>query len=267
MMKEDTLWMRMSIHPRTLILLLIILAGCVIFLSRSVASPIKTTLAFKNTTVSLTFDDGDSDNYTVRESLKRNKLHATFYIISGFIGKDGYMDLDQLHDLYADGNEIGGHTVTHAELTNLTPAEERREICQNRVDLLAAGFNVTSFSYPNGAFDETTMQTVRECGFNSARAVSGGSMDDPYMLQPLPYIVSDTRLAKMIHYVSGVEKDGGGWAILVFHHICDGCDYFSVSPRIFDEFTNWLREQKSNGLVIKTIGEVIGGETMPGVAP
>jgi len=38
------------------------------------------------TLVSLTFDDGNADNYPVAAVLKQYGLHATFYIPSGLVG-------------------------------------------------------------------------------------------------------------------------------------------------------------------------------------
>jgi peptidoglycan/xylan/chitin deacetylase (PgdA/CDA1 family) len=228
-------------------------------------------LVFKNTTVSLTFDDGDADNYTARDTLASNNLHATFYIVSDLTDTEGYMSDEQLHNLYKDGNEIGGHTLNHAELTKLNDTDLKREICQNRVDLLASGFNVISFAYPFGHYNEAAKKTVEACGYNNARIVIDGPETippgDPFALRAMPYIVPDTRLPKMIRYISQVEQSGGGWVIFIFHHICDNCDKFSVAPQTFSDLTNWLNEQQANGLVIRTVGEVIGGETQPGVQP
>ena len=112
---------------------------------------------------------------------------------------------------------------------------------------------------------------VKDCGYNNARVVIDGPdtipPSDLFELQAMPYVVTDTRLPKMMRYVTGVERNGGGWVIFVFHHVCDGCDKFSVSPQIFTEFANWLGEQQANGLVVKTVGEVVGGLVQPGVNP
>jgi peptidoglycan/xylan/chitin deacetylase (PgdA/CDA1 family) len=234
-------------------------------------SPSQQPLVFKNTTVSLTFDDGDADNYSVREVLAQNGIHATFYIVSGFTGTDGYMTEGQLRGLYADGNEIGGHSLNHKRLNELDGADLRREICQDRLNLLAFGFNVASFAYPFGHFDDEAKQVAKDCGYNSARIVAEGPETipprDPFKLEAMPYIVQDTHLSKMIRYATGVEKNGGGWVIFIFHHVCDGCDEFSVSPQVFSEFASWLHEQESGGLAVKTIAEVIGGDVQPGVRP
>ncbi len=240
--------------------------------TKTAPTPTKESISFKNTVVSLTFDDGDADNYSVRPILAQNNLQATFYVVSGFTGKDGYMSEDQLRGLFEDGNEIGGHTLDHIKLSDVHGADLKREVCQDRLNLLAYGFNVTSFAYPFGYYDEEVKQTVHDCGYNSGRVVTGGPdtipAGDAYALQPMPYIVKDTDFQKMFRYVTQVDNEGGGWAILVFHHVCNGCDQYSIDLNTFTNFANWLNYQRgANGLVIKTINEVIGGEMKPGVDP
>ena len=240
--------------------------------TQPVSSPATGGITFKNTVVSLTFDDGDADNYAVRSVLAQNHLHATFYIVSGFTDTIGYMSAEQLRGLFNDGNEIGGHTLNHKKLEPGDSLELRREVCQDRSNLLASGFNVSSFAYPYGYYDDEAEKIVRDCGYNNARIVSGGPESltpaDPFTLRAMPYIVRDTTFSKMFRYVIEVENEGGGWAIFVFHHVCDGCDQYSVSPDAFNKFANWLASQQANnGLIIKTVGEVIGGELQPAVAP
>jgi hypothetical protein len=72
----------------------------------------------------------------------------------------------------------------------------------------------------------------------------------------------------MFRYVTNVENEGGGWVIFVFHHVCDGCDQYSVTPDTLNKFAAWLgSQQANNGLIIKTVGEVVGGKVQPAVAP
>jgi peptidoglycan/xylan/chitin deacetylase (PgdA/CDA1 family) len=243
--------------------LLIGLSGCTVAPVPSTPSPTRQELVFKNTVVSLTFDDGDADNYSVRSVLAKNNLLATFYVVSGFTNSSGYMTDDQLRDLYNDGNEIGGHTLSHVKLTDVRGEDLKREVCQDRANLVAYGFEVTSFAYPFGHYDDEAMQTVIDCGYGNARGVSDGPEIIPpvnaHGLRAMPYIVSDTRLPKMQRYVTEVEKNGGGWTIFVFHHVCDGCDKYAVTLDVFTKFAGWLGEQQSNGLVVKTVGEVMEG--------
>jgi peptidoglycan/xylan/chitin deacetylase (PgdA/CDA1 family) len=255
-----------------LTLLLLILVSCNNApVTQQVSAPTGESMTFKNTVVSLTFDDGDADNYTVRSVLSENNLHATFYIISGFSGTDGFMTEGQLRGLYKDGNEIGGHTVDHKKLSEVRGADLRHEVCQNRIDLLNYGFDVVSFAYPFGYYDAESKQMVIDCGYNNARVVTDGPdiipPGDAYALQAMPYIVKDVRLPKMLRYITQVEDAGGGWVIFVFHHICDKCDHYATDMETFKQFAQWLKESQVNGLVVKTVGEVVRGNIKPGVAP
>jgi peptidoglycan/xylan/chitin deacetylase (PgdA/CDA1 family) len=246
---------------QSLALLLIILAGCTTAPAIPASTSTGKKVAFKNTVVSLTFDDGDADNYSVRSILAENNLHATFYVVSGFTNSNGYMTDGQLRDLYNDGNEIGGHTLSHVNLSDVRGEELKREVCQDRSNLVAYGFEVTSFAYPFGHYDDESKQVVMDCGYENARGVSDGPETVPpvdmYGLRAMPYIVSDTRLPKMMRYITQVNDAGGGWVIFVFHHVCDGCDQYAIKPDVFSRFAQWLGEQQSNGLVVRTVGEVV----------
>jgi peptidoglycan/xylan/chitin deacetylase (PgdA/CDA1 family) len=249
---------------KSLAFLLVILAGCVT--APAIPEPTSTgeNVTFKNTVVSLTFDDGDADNYPVRSILAENSLHATFYVVSGFTNSNGYMTDGQLRDLYNDGNEIGGHTLSHMKLSDVRGEELRREVCQDRSNLVAYGFEVTSFAYPFGHYDDESRQVVMDCGYGNARGVSDGPETVPpadvYGLRAMPYVVSDTRLPKMMRYVTEVNDAGGGWVIFVFHHVCDSCDQYAIGLEVFSQFAQWLGEQQSNGLVIRTVGEEVRGK-------
>jgi peptidoglycan/xylan/chitin deacetylase (PgdA/CDA1 family) len=249
---------------KSLALLLIILAGCVSAPTEPAPVVKQPDVVFNNTVVSLTFDDGDADNYSVRSALAENNLRATFYVVSGFTNSNGYMTGDQLRDLYNDGNEIGGHTLSHVNLEDVRGADLEREVCQDRSNLVAYGFDVTSFAYPFGHYDDEAKQVVKDCGYGNARGVSDGPESIPpvdgHGLRAMPYIVSDTRFPKMVRYVTEVENSGGGWVIFVFHHVCDGCDQYAIKPQVFAEFSQWLGKQQSNGLIVKTVGQVMAGD-------
>lgn len=215
---------------------------------------------FQNTVVSLTFDDGDKDNFSVRQDLSRNNLHATFYIVSSFIGTDGYMSAPELLSLYQDGNEIGGHSLSHARLNDIHGDELKYQICEDRSNLEALGLDVVSFAYPGGAINDEVKQTVKDCGYSNARVVVDGPETIPpadlFALRAMPYIVDDTRLAKIQRYINTAQENGGRWVILIFHHVCDRCDYYSITPNTFAKLADWLGEQQKNGLVIRTMREV-----------
>src|SRR5512140_2332713 len=239
-----------SVHHRFLALLLLVLAACA---PRPAAQP---------TIVTLTFDDGDADNFAAAQLLAQQGLHAPFFIPSGLVGTPGYMTWDPLGALRQAGNEIGGHSLNHTKVQGLEAAALRHEVCDDRSNLVAHGFAPLSFAYPFGNYDPAARAMVKECGYAGARTVRGGPerlpLADPYEVKALPYIVSDTSLAKMERYVSSVQQSGGGWVVLTFHHVCKGCDYFAVRPDVWARFVPWLARQQQDGLLqVKTFGEVV----------
>ncbi len=237
----------------------------------------------QRTIVSLGFDDGDADQYSVRSMLASHGMNATFYINSGRINAANYMTVGQIQALQSDGNEIAGHTVTHADLPTLDVAEQTRQICNDRVALLADGFPVRSFAYPYGDFNAQTEGIAQSCGYDNARTIGGlvtptscsgcGYASavppvDPYQIPTPDSIKSDMSLAQIEGYVTAAEQHGGGLVPIVMHHVQDDCgtDEYCVTPATLGAFLDWLQPRAAHGTVVQEIGDVIGGPVKPGVA-
>jgi peptidoglycan/xylan/chitin deacetylase (PgdA/CDA1 family) len=232
------------------------------------------------TIVSLTFDDTFANHAAAADVLAQRGLRGTFYVNSGRIGLAGYLTRDQLLAMQAAGHELGGHTVSHANLATLDEAEMRRQVCNDRVALLDAGVAATSFAYPFSGQDATARQVVADCGYNSARLVGGlyaapsctscpyaNPMPpaDPYQLRTNESVKSDTTLATLQQYVQQAEDHGGGWVPIVMHHVCDGCDPLAISPATLAAFGDWLAARAALGTEVATVDAVIGGSLQPGV--
>jgi len=67
--------------------------------------------------------------------------------------------------------------------------------------------------------------------------------------------------------VTSAEQGGGGWVQLVFHHLCSGCDAYSITPADFTALLDWLQPRAASGTVVETTAEVIGGPVSPPVTP
>ncbi|HEY1570954.1 MAG TPA: polysaccharide deacetylase family protein [Pseudonocardiaceae bacterium] len=229
-----------------------------------------------NTVVSLTFDDGDADQVLAADILATHRMPGTYYIISGAVGSPGYLTLDQIRHLAAQGNEIGGHTVSHLDLTQVSLAEARRQVCQSRQILTDWGFRVTSFAYPDGSASADVRAVVRDCGYHSARLDGGllskGCEDcapagafrppDPYGLPTPAQVDTSWSLADLQHVVTSAERTGG-WVPLVFHHVCDTpvCGPLSIRTETLRAFADWLADR--GGTQVKTVDQVIGGQVAP----
>jgi len=229
------------------------------------------------TVVTIQFDDGVTDQYGALATLNEHGMHATFFVNTGVVGDPAHMTWTQLQDLAAAGNEIAGHTLTHVNLKPLKTVDARLEVCQDRNNLLEHGFQPTSFAYPFGTFDDGTKQVVRDCGYNSGRGVSGVDGTsvfgetippaDAYATRTPPNPKQGTTLETIEGYVTGAVTHGGGWVQLVFHHVCDGCDAYSITPANLDSLLDWLQGQAANNVVVRTTHEVIGGSVQPPIPP
>jgi hypothetical protein len=210
-------------------------------------------------------------------------MTGTYYINSAQVGSSSYyMTWPQIHALADAGNEIGGHTLHHTNLTKVDLATAQREVCDDRQNLLNQGFSpVVSFAYPEAATNATVEQVVQQCGYTTGRGVGninsgnvcGGCPyaetippRDAFALRTPEPAVSGTTLSQLQSYVTGAESHGGGWVILVFHGICDnGCaGTNSLSPSTFTAFLDWLQPRSANGTVVRTVGQVMGSPVPPG---
>ena len=97
-----------------------------------------------STVVSLTFDDGDVTHLAVARMLEKRKMRGTFYINTETIGDELKLTRAQVASIAKGGHEIGGHTLTHARLSELLPSEQRVQICDDRRTLAAWGYRATT---------------------------------------------------------------------------------------------------------------------------
>ena len=224
------------------------------------------------TVVTIQFDDGNADTIQwIDGSLNTHGFHATWYVNSGSIATAGHLTWAQLTSLSQAGNEIASHTVNHVDIKKLKLADARIQVCQDRVNLAAHGFQPESFAYPFGDYNSTVeTQVVQYCGDNSARTVTGVNDKtvfaetippaDPYATRTPPDPKRGTTVATIEGYVSSAEQNGGGWVQLTFHHICNGCDAYSITAADMQSLLDWLNTQVTAGAVaVKTTEQVIGG--------
>lgn len=245
--------------------------------------------AAPSTVVSLTFDDGSADQYRTLDLLHRRGMTGTYYVNSALVGSSGYyLTWPRLYALRDAGNEIGGHTLNHVDLTTVSLAQARRQVCDDRTNLVRRGFSATSFAYPFAARNRSVEKVVAECGYRSARGV-GNIRDsegcrtcsnaetippaDPFATRTPAGILAGATLAELEADVTRAEDSGGGWVQLAFHGICDNrcTGDVSLRPAIFTAFLDWLRPRAANGTVVRTVGQAMAASaaarpTVPTVA-
>lgn len=153
----------------------------------------------------LTFDDGFADNlHELLPILREMEAPATVFVVSGWLGQPHpvapfrrLLTGAELVELHAAGVEIGGHTVSHPDLTTLAPEAAEHELASGRRELEELiGSAVTAAAYPFGRATAETRRCARAAGFTAAvRTSAQGSWGDPLDIPRQDMDNAGTRLS------------------------------------------------------------------------
>jgi peptidoglycan/xylan/chitin deacetylase (PgdA/CDA1 family) len=257
------------------------IAACAIGLvAASIVAPPRAHAETRHqTVVSITFDDGFASQMAAAPILERYGFHGTFYVNSELLNGVDRLSTADVRALAAAGNEIGGHTSDHTDLITVDPAERLRQVCDDRIAIAKiVGRSPRSFAYPYGASNLATEHIVRRCGYSSARTV--GSLynesscpscphaetlvpHDGYRVRTSFSFVSTTPVGDAERAITAAAEHGGGWVPLVFHQVCDTCSALAVRPARLQALLAWIKTQRSHGVVVRTMGAVVGGAALP----
>ena len=149
--------------------------------------------------VILTFDDGYADLMTFAlPSLRRTGFRATAFVVGGRLGgwnswddpTEGgahrLMSSDDVRQWVGEGMDIGGHGMTHVDLTQVDPSVLPYEVDEARQVLVETiGAPVVAFAYPFGRHTPAVRAAVSQSyevafGTEEGRNPPGG---DPFQLR------------------------------------------------------------------------------------
>ncbi len=184
------------------------------------------------------------------------------------LGREGYMTSNQVSTLQTKGNEIGGHTQTHPDLTTLTSTDMTNEINGGRQDLQSNGITpVLSFAYPFGAYNTAIQQALTNAGYSSGRTVLPSGFNDlstPKLSLFSQTIDANTTLGQAENWVAEA-KANKSWLILTFHDIQSDLTNlpYGTTPKNLTDIISYINTE---GMPIKTISEgvaLMGGTPTP----
>jgi len=120
--------------------------------------------------VTTSWDDGDPKDVRIADLLRSRGLKGTFYVpLHGYAGRKTIEDQD-LRALSSEGFEIGAHSVSHKSLSKLNRTELGHEVrdCKSALEQVL-GRQVLMFCYPNGRYNSSVIQQVKEAGYKGER--------------------------------------------------------------------------------------------------
>ena len=184
--------------------------------------------------VTLTFDDGFVNMFTeVQPLLSKYGFTSTQFIATNFVGQPGYLTRAQLKTLYANGNEIGAHTLTHRDLTKLSAAQVQSELSLSKSRLVQwTGAPVTDFAFPEGLYNDSVLTTTK-AQFTASRGIEDGlnGKDDfaRYHIK-VQNIYASTSAAQVADWVKQAQMTNT-WLVLTYH---------SVDPDIYSVYDSGI---------------------------
>lgn len=134
--------------------------------------------------VALTFDDGLTSCLTeAAPVLEAVGARATVFVISGRVGKPGYLDLAGLRALQDRGWEIGAHGHTHVRLPWARDLHDETAGARARLEQWL-DTPVVRMAYPYGAWSPRAVRAVRAAGYVDACTTIPGYRAWSALLRP-----------------------------------------------------------------------------------
>ncbi|HVZ12502.1 MAG TPA: polysaccharide deacetylase family protein [Patescibacteria group bacterium] len=190
-------------------------AGYTFLTPADINSILENHMSIPKKPVILSFDDGYGDFYTdVLPILKKYKVRAVEYVISGFLDHPNYMTRDQVREVIDSKLvEIGCHTVDHPALKTVSAEDATREIegCEEDINR-DFGFRPVSFAYPYGSYADFLFPILAKAGLKNAVTTDSGTEIASTSLYAIPRIRPGERVGiELLTYLTSeiahIQKD------------------------------------------------------------
>lgn len=136
--------------------------------------------------VRLTVDDGNrSDLTNILPSLVKRQLNAVFFVCSGRIGQEGFLDGKNLREMLDSGMAIGSHGVEHLPWRTLGDEQLRDELQHSKRVLEAScGVTIDEAACPFGSYDRRVLAALRGAGYRRVYTSDGGFSQSSQWIVP-----------------------------------------------------------------------------------
>jgi peptidoglycan/xylan/chitin deacetylase (PgdA/CDA1 family) len=136
--------------------------------------------------VQISFDDGNASDVEIAlPALRERGLSATFFVVAGRVGTDGFLDADDIGTLANEGMTIGCHGMHHRRWRRLSPGDLHQELVVSRDRLEEiVGRPVTHAACPFGSYDRQVLRSLRSSGYDRVFTSDCGPSRPDRWLQP-----------------------------------------------------------------------------------
>ena len=183
------------------------------------------------------FDDGDITQYDIAfNNLKILNQVGSFYIITDKIGYNGFMTLENLKEIYKNGNNIGSHSCSHKDnWINSNYSNIKKEIVDSKIILRNLGFKPKIFCFPKMIMNNTTEILAK----NNYNAYFKNYSTNRIQKLNKNYIPSYPTKFGIKELYNLIEKKTclDVWLVITFHKITNYPTEYDITP---EQFVNIL---------------------------
>jgi cellulose synthase/poly-beta-1,6-N-acetylglucosamine synthase-like glycosyltransferase/peptidoglycan/xylan/chitin deacetylase (PgdA/CDA1 family) len=200
-------------------------------------------------TVVLTFDDGPDPTWTpqVLDVLERHGVPATFFVLGSRVAENPALT----RRMHREGHEIGSHTYSHRDVTDLGDLELRLQLSLTQTALAgSAGITTSLFRPPYSS----TVQAVTD----EQRDQLVDIADDGYLVVLSDLDSRDWTRPGVDEIVDNATPAPGEGAIILLH---DGGGDRSQTVEALDRLITRLEAQ---GVTFRTVSDVVAGSDTVG---
>lgn len=215
--------------------------------------------------VTITFDDGWEDNtVTALPILEQAGFRSTYYFATTYLenspltGPVTQSGPTAVRAIFAQGHEIGAHSVTHPDLTTVSPEDLTYEVSHSKQYLgsLVGLGNVTSFATPYGAYNQAVLAALQPL-YASHRPTDEGFNTllnyDPYRLK-VQNMLQTTSLDQFKGWVDQAVANHS-WLVLVYHRVAS--DNLATYDTPLDQFEAQMEYLKNSDVTVLPMGSAL----------
>lgn len=221
---------------------------------------------FKEPLITITFDDGWETTYTVAAPmLMRYGIHSTQYLVTSLLDDPAYLSLNQVKALQQHGQQIACHTVSHPDLTTITPVQLNYQLRGCQQYFIQKHFGVIhDFAAPYGHTNPAVIAGIKQV-FRSERNTNGdlsNGVNDADVNLPAKFdphdiigvtVHSNTTVAQLQAAVAYTTAHNG-WLVLTYHQSEEAGSKFSLTGSSLQKQLAYL---SSTPVRIVTMGQVM----------
>ncbi|MBV8132290.1 MAG: polysaccharide deacetylase family protein [Alphaproteobacteria bacterium] len=154
----------------------------------------------------ISFDDGWATQFEYAlPSLEKYHYTATFFVVTDYIGRPGFISWPQLQTLLTDGMKIGSHSRSHPRLSKITDSAKLWDQIYDSKTILETQLEtpVEEFAYPYGSYNAKAAELVKLAGYRAGRGCCSGIAHTSRDVFTLKAIMAPNDLEKFIEYIGG----------------------------------------------------------------